>query len=458
LEREKQHDGTILLTFIHPFSRGYKMSNHIALEIIIVISLILLNGLFSMAEMAIVYARKTRLAQQAEDGDPGAKKALDLASDPNRFLSTAQVGITLIGILSGAFGGATLAEALAEEINKIALLAPYSEGISVAVIVIAITYLSLVFGELVPKRLALNNAEQTAASLAPLMHTLSKITTPIVKLLSASTDFVLRVLGAHPSGEPEVTEDDLKSMLNQGRQNGIFEESEQEMVERIFRLSDRVVSTLITPRTEVVFFDIDDSPEEIYQKINANPFSWFPVIQNSPDNIVGIVHLRDLLLQSLKNQPFDIKAVLQQPLFIPATTSALDSLEQLKSPGVEMAIVIDEYGGVLGLLTMNDLLEAIVGEIASSDGEQEAEAIRREDGSWLFDGMILADDLKDILDLDALPLEEEGRYATMSGLMMTRLGYIPTSGDHFEWEQYRFEVVDMDGRRVDKVLVTPINK
>lgn len=427
-------------------------------EIVIVVLLILINGLFSMSEMAVVSARKHRLQQKAEDGNKGAARALELAKNPNRFLSTVQIGITLIGILSGAFGGATIAEQIGLEINKIPWLAPYSEGIGVGIVVIVITYLSLVLGELVPKRLALNNAEQVAATVSPLMQTLSKITTPIVALLSGSTNLVLRILGVRPSNETEVTEEDLRNMLDQGTVSGVFEESEQDMVERIFRLSDRSVSALMTPRTEIIFLDIDATHDEIYQKIARYPLSRFPVIKDTTDNLIGIVQSRDLLLQRVEGPHFDIQKLLQQPLFIPESTPALDVLESLRSTGSELAVIIDEYGGVLGLVSMNDILEAIIGEVVTPHGDYEAEATRREDGSWLFDGMIQIDELKDYLGIDELPDKDEGNYETLSGLMMAQLGRVPVSGDHFEWEKLRFEVVDMDGRRVDKVLITFIKE
>lgn len=431
-------------------------SSGIITEIIIVLFLILLNGLFSLSEMAVVSARKNRLQQKAAAGDQGAAQALDLADNPNRFLSTVQIGITLIGILSGAFGGATIAGQIGTALSAVSWLAPYSEGIGIAVVVLIITYLSLVLGELVPKRLALNNAEAVAARIAPLMRALSRLNTPLVSLLSGSTELVLRLFGARPSGEPEVTEDDLKSMIDQGTEIGVLEESEQDMVERIFRLSDRSINALITPRTDIVFLDIDATHEEIYQKISNHPFSRFPVIQDSSDNIIGIVQSRDLLLQCIEGVSFDIVKVMQEPLFIPETTAALQALENFRSSGTELAVIIDEYGGVVGLVTMNDIFEAIIGDVVVPGSEEEVEAFRREDGSWLFDGMIQVDELKDYLEGIELPAEEEGNYETLGGLMMAHLGRIPVSGDHFEWQNLRFEVVDMDGRRVDKVLVSPV--
>ena len=426
-------------------------------EIIIILLLILTNGVFAMSELSVVSARKNRLQLKAENGNAGAASAFQLAENPNRFLSTVQIGITLIGILNGAFGGATIAEKIGVELNKVALLAPYSEGIGVGIVVLVITYLSLVLGELVPKRLALNSAEQIAIAVAPLMQFISKITTPVVSFLSGSTNFIVRLLGVRPSNEPEVTEADLRSMLDQGTEIGVFEESEQDMVVRIFRLSDRAISSLITPRVDIIFLDINASHEEIHSKIARNPFSRFPVFQGTQDNVIGIVRARDLLLQRVEGSTYDIHKVLQQPLFVPEPSGVLKVLEQFKLTGAEIAVVIDEYGGVLGMVSMNDILVAIVGDMATPEGVNIGEAMRREDGSWLFDGMIQIDELKDHLDIDELPYEDEGSYETLSGFMMSQLGRVPATGDYFEWDHLRFEIVDMDGRRVDKVLVSPTN-
>jgi putative hemolysin len=425
-------------------------------EIFIILFLILLNGLFSMSEMAIVSARKSRLEQQAEDGNEGAAKALALAQNPNRFLSTIQIGITLIGILTGTFSGATIADRLAVEINQIPLLAPYSKGISLFLVVLIITYLSLVLGELVPKRLAMNNAERIAARMSPTMQFLSVVATPVVGLLSASTNLILKILRVYPTTEPEVTEDDVKSMLDQGTEGGVFEEAEQDMVERIFRLSDRGVSALMTPRTDVIFMEIDANHEEIYHLISSHPVSRFPVFQNTPDNVIGIIQARDLLLQRMTGPHFNIREVLQPPFFIPESATALETLDMLKKAGSDIAVVIDEYGGMLGLVSMDNILEAIVGDVLEPYGDEEPDAVRREDGSWLLDGMVLIDELKELLNMDQLPIEDEGRYETLSGFMMAQLGRVPTSGNHFEYCGYRFEVMDMDGRRVDKVLVVPL--
>jgi putative hemolysin len=422
--------------------------------ILIVFLLIILNGVFAMSEMAIVSARKTRLEQQAENGSKGAKQALEMAENPNRFLSTVQVGITLIGILSGVFGGATIASEIAIGLNKIAWLAPYSQGLALAIVVILITYFSMVLGELVPKRLALANSERIAALMSPFMHFLSLVTIPIVGLLSVSTNAVLRILGVRASTGPEVTEEDIKSMLDQGTEGGVIEEAEQDMVERIFRLNDRGVTALMTPRTDVIFLDVQAKQEEIHQLLSIHPFSRFPVVEGSNDNVIGIVRARELLLQCVNGPCFEMRKVLLPVLFMPETTTALEALEKFKIENTEVAMVIDEYGGVVGLISLDDISNAIVGDVISPQGTQEAEAVQREDGSWLFDGMILVDDIKDLLNIDEFPEEKEDHYETLNGLMMSRLERVPESSDHFEWDGYKFEVVDMDGRRVDKVLVT----
>jgi putative hemolysin len=425
--------------------------NDITIEIIIVFALILLNGIFAMAEMAIISARKNRLELMAEEGDHGARAALELSHNPNRFLSTVQVGITLIGILSGAFGGATLAEEIGVFFTRYPVLAPYSEAIGVVLVVLAITYLSLVLGELVPKRLAMNNPERVASRLSRLMHLISLMARPLVTLLSKSTEAVLKLLRVTPNLEPGVTDDDIKSLLDTGRRDGVIEEVEQDMLERILHLGDRSVTSVMTPRPDVVFIARDSTQEELLSIINENPYSRFPVYIQTPDNLTGIVHTRDLLLQRIKGEPFNIQKANQQILYIPKATNILTALERFKDHQTEIAVVIDEYGGVLGLVSMHDILDAIVGDVISEPGDPEADAIRREDGSWLFDGLIPIDDLQNILGLNEMP-EEESRYDTLNGMVMAVLGHIPTSGDHFDWVGYRFEV-DMDGRRVDKVMV-----
>ena len=429
--------------------------NDIRTEIIIILLLIMANGIFALSEMAIVSARKTRLEQKAQAGDKGAKAALVLAEEPNRFLSTVQIGITLIGILTGAFGGATLAEQIGKALSGISWLAPYSEVLGVAIIVLLITFLSLVLGELVPKRLALNNPERLASLLAPPMSALSRLARPFVQVLSISTDIVLRILRVKPSSDPSVTEDEVRQMIYEGTRIGIFEAVEQEIVERVFRLGDRKVSTMMTYRTDVVWLDIDDTIEENLDKIARSAHSRYPVRQGDMDKILGILQVKDVYACIRAGETPNLMALLKQPLFIPEAMTALEVLEKFRQHKQHLALVVDEFGGVTGLVALGDVLQAIVGDIPTIEEEVEPQIVRREDGTLLLDGMLSIDELKDILNLERFPEEDEGAYETLGGLLMAQLGRIPTTGDNFTWGELRFEVVDMDGYRVDKVLITP---
>ena len=426
-----------------------------ALEIPIIIVLIICNGVLAMSELAIVSARKTRLQQRADRGETGARVASELANDPNQFLSTAQIGITLVGILAGVFGGATIAERLAVSLGRLPLLAAYNKPVSIAIVVLSITYLSLVFGELVPKRLALNNAEEIASRLARPMRWLSVIATPAVRVLSVSTEAVLRVLRVRPPAGPPVTEEEIRSVIRQGTEAGVLEETEHDMVENVFRLGDRPVSALMTPRPEIVWLDLNDSPEKIRRTLIESRHSHFPVCQGGLENVLGITRDKDLLARSQAGQPFDWQALLRRPLFVPESTRALRALELLKQSGTHIALVIDEYGGTQGLITYHDILEAIVGEVPVLGHTEEPQAVQREDGSWLLDGMLSIDEFKQIVGINKLPGEERGDYHTLGGLVMMHLERIPTAGDYFDYGGLRFEVVDMDGRRVDKILVRP---
>jgi len=425
-------------------------------EILLILLLTLINGILSMSELAVVSARKVRLQQRADIGDAGAKAALKLAEDPGQFLSTVQIGITLVGILAGALGGANIAEKLAEWIVVVPFLAPYANAIGVGIVVLVITYLSLVFGELTPKRLALNNAEGIASAVAPAMRILAQITAPFVHLLSLSSDLVLRLLHVKASSEPAVTDEDVRSLLEQGAQMGIFDPIEEEIVEQVFRLSDRTVSALLTPRTDIVWLDVDDDIETIKARVLESGHSFFPVAEDNLDNVLGLVSAKALLAQSLAGQALDLRSALQPALFLPETTPALVVVERLKQTHSHMAMVIDEYGGLEGLVTLDDILEAIVGDMPSHGNVEEAEAMQREDGSWLLDGMFQVDEFKALFEIKELPDEAEGYYQTVGGFVMAMLGRIPAAGDHFEWQDYRLEVMDMDGRRVDKVLVVPL--
>ncbi|ODH01873.1 hypothetical protein A4S05_26800 [Nostoc sp. KVJ20] len=427
----------------------------ITFEILIILVLIIANGVFSMSEMAIVSARKVRLQQLANQGDVKAKAALKLAESPNHFLSTVQVGISLIGILTGAFGGATIASRLAVYVKLVPLLAPYSEPLSFGIVVLIITYLSLIVGELVPKRLALNNPERIASIVAIPMRALSAIASPMVYLLSASTDLILRVLGITASTEPQVTEEEIKILIEQGTEAGTFEEAEQDMVERVFRLGDRPVNYLMTPRPDIVWLDLDDSPEENRQKMVDSAYSRYPVCQGGLDNVLGVIPVTDLLARSFRGEPLDLTIGLRQPVFVPESTRGLKVLELFKQTITHMALVVDEYGVIQGLVTLNDIMSEIVGDVPSTDGQDQPQAVQREDGSWLLDGMLPVEEFLELFGMEEWESDERGSYQTLGGFVITHLGRIPAAADHFEWQGMRIEVMDMDGNRVDKVLVVP---
>ncbi|MEH2157604.1 hemolysin family protein [Nostoc sp.] len=427
----------------------------ITFEILIILVLIIANGVFSMSEMAIVSARKVRLQQLANQGDVKAKAALKLAESPNHFLSTVQVGISLIGILTGAFGGATIANRLAIYVKRVPFLAPYSEPVSFGIVVLLITYFSLIVGELVPKRLALNNPERIASIVAIPMQALAAIASPVVFLLSASTDLILRLLGITASTEPQVTEEEIKILIEQGTEAGTFEEAEQDMVERVFRLGDRPVSYLMTPRPDIVWLDLDDTAEENRQKMVDSAYSRYPVCQGGLDNVLGVIPVTDLLARSFRGEALDLTVGLRQPVFVPESTRGLKVLELFKQTITHMALVVDEYGVIQGLVTLNDIMSEIVGDVPSTDGQDQPQAVQREDGSWLLDGMLPVEEFLELFGMEEWESEERGSYQTLGGFVITHLGRIPAAADYFEWQSMRIEVMDMDGNRVDKVLVVP---
>jgi putative hemolysin len=426
----------------------------ITLEILLILILIISNGIFSGSEIAVVSARKVRLEQLAQQGNRKARVAFKLANSPNDFLSTVQIGITLIGILSGAVGGATLAQRLKPLFDKISTLQPYSQGISVAIVVTIITYLSLVIGELVPKRIALNAPEQIACLIASPMRFLSGLTAPLVNILGLSTDTLLNLLGITVSNEPDITEEEIKVLIRQGAESGMFEEAEHNMVERVFRLGDRPIKAMMTPRPDVIWLDIQSSLEENLQKVMESNYSRFPVGRGSLDKCTGFIRIHKLLIAQLSGQKNPLEDFIQQPLYVPENTRALSVIGQFKETGVHIALVTDEYGGIEGLVTLNDLMEAIVGDLPSLEHEEEPLIIEREDGSWLLDGSLDIDDLKNLLEKDFLLEEAKNPFHTLAGFIIHFLEHIPQSGEYFEWNGLRFEIVDMDGTRVDKVLVT----
>ena len=426
------------------------------LEIAIIFILLVINGVFAMSEIALISSRKVRLQQMAKEGNRSAKSALEISEKPNHFLSTVQIGITLIGILAGAVGGATLADRLSVVLSKIEWLEAYSGGAALVIVVLLTTYFTLVIGELIPKRLGLNNPEKIATSMAPLMKALSWLTSPIVHLLSASTDLGLRILGVEPSNDPIITEEEIKVLMRQGAQSGIFEEAEEDMVSGIFKLGDRYIDSIMTPRTEIEWIDLDEPFNIILDQVINSKHNRFPVATGELDNVLGILLAKDLLSASLNGSEPIIADLLLPSLFVPDSTSALKALDLLKEAGAHAALVIDEFSGILGMVTLYDVLKAIVGTIPTAGEEQEIQFVKREDGSWLFDGLLPIDEVKELLGIEFLPDEERVGFQTLGGFIMTVLDSIPETGQHFETLDLRFEVVDMDGKRVDKILVTPL--
>lgn len=422
------------------------------LEISIIFLLILLNAVFSLSETAVISSRKVRLHQRANEGDFGAETALRLAENPNIFLSTTQIGITIVGVLTGVFGGATLADELAAYIESNPAIAPYvglyAHPLALGGIAVLITVLTLLIGELIPKRLALHSPERISAIIARPMLILSKIFAPIVHLMSGTTDIALRILGVTPNDEPSVTEEELQVLLDQGTQAGVFEVAEQDMVAGVFSLSDRRVGSLMTPRTEITWLDVNDSLEAIRNTIVESPYSRFPVCLNELDHVLGVIKARDLLKAHLSGEPLDLRAHLSPVLYIPETSLASRALEIFKKENSELMLIVNEFGGVQGLLTLTDILEEIVGDIEMG----EPQATQRQDGSWLLDGMLPVEDFKEIFNIRHLPDEQE--YETLGGFVMLHLGRIPDVADRFDWNNLTFEVMDMDNKRVDKVQVT----
>jgi putative hemolysin len=422
-------------------------------NILMIGSLIGINGVLAMSEMAIASARRARLQERAEDGSQGARTALALIDEPNRFLSTIQIGVTLVGILAGTFGGSTLAEPLASALDGFPLLSPYSEAIAFTLVVIVITYFTLVIGELVPKRVALSNPTGIAARVARPMVVLSSVAAPIVRLLSLSTEGMLRLLGVREGSRTEVSEEEIKIMLEQGVSGGVFEEAEHKIVDRVFLLDDLVISSVMTPYTELVLVNLDAPPAENQRKMIESSHSTFPVIRGRIDQVLGVVSIRDLWSRMLDGEPFDLEACLQPGLYAPENVSALQALDLLKEGGRDHALVINEHGGLEGIVTLVDMLEAIVGDIPLAGTLREPEAKQRMDGSWLVDGLLPVEVFKEELGLKALSDEDLMGYNTVGGLVMMQLGRIPDEADTFTWKGMRFEVIDMDGYRVDKVLV-----
>ncbi|MFP4321201.1 MAG: hemolysin family protein [Anaerolineales bacterium] len=418
------------------------------MEIIIIFSLVILNGLFAMSEIAIVSASRNRLRHQAEQGSGSAQKALSLSDNPNRFLSAVQIGISLVGVLAGAFGGATIANDLAEPISTVEPLEPYAEQIAFVAVVLFTTYLSLIFGELVPKRLALTYTEEIAKRVAGPMSTIARLSSPIIAVLSFSTNSILRVLNVPQNPEEDVDDADVIAMVRHGP---AFVFAEQMMIEGVLTLDDKPVAALMTPRPEIVYLAADATPEDILRTFSEQPHDYYPVFGAGIDDVQGVIRMREWLLGYVKNEPPPLDDLLHQPLYIPETLDITRALERMYTATVPMALIVGEHGGVDGMLTLGDISNLIIGR----DDPADPDIVQREDGSWLLDGRVALDRLARTLEGFRVPGEEAGDYATLSGFVMKRLGEVPTVADTFTFSNWQFEVVDMDGQRIDKVLVSP---
>lgn len=429
------------------------------MEFVILLVLILLNGAFAMSEMAVVSSRKTRLQQWADDARPGAAAALALANQPSIFLSTIQVGITLIGITSGAFGEARLAGGLAEWLSAWPWLKQYAEGLSVALVVAGITVASLIIGELVPKRVALLNPEAIASVVARPMQLLSLLAHPVVRALSWVTDVVLRLLRLRATTPPPVTEEEIKVLMEQGAQAGVFSQHELVLVSRVFRFDHVKVGAIMTPRIDIAYLDLEDPREANIRRIAELAHSRFPVVRGSLDRVEGVVLARSLLADALAGKPFEPARHMVKPLFVPTRVSAMELVEQFKKQRQTIAIAVNEHGAVDGVVTVNDVMEALVGDIAVLEEAEDRDIAQRRDGSWLIDGAVSVERLKLMLGIEqALPGEDTGAYHTAGGFAMEQLGRVPAVGDSFECHDWHWEVVEMDYRRVDKLLARRVQR
>ncbi|HJV87009.1 MAG TPA: hemolysin family protein [Noviherbaspirillum sp.] len=423
------------------------------MEIAILLGLILINGVFAMSEIALVTARKARLQKLAESGDASAQAAMELGDDPNRFLSTVQIGITSIGILNGIVGEATLAYPFSVWLQHMGVEVRVSEYLATVLVVVSITYFSIVLGELVPKRIGQISPEPIARLVARPMLLLAAMTKPFVRLLSGSTQLVLRTFGVTERTEPSVTQEEINLMLAEGSSAGVIEKHEHQMVRNVFRLDDRQIASLMVPRSEIVCFDVNDPVEDNLVRFEESDHSRYPVVRGGWDEVLGVANARQLLAQTLRGEKPSLTENLQPAVFVPESLTGMELLENFKNSGVKLAFVVDEYGEVQGIVTLQDVMEAITGEFKTHRAE-DAWAVQREDGSWLLDGLIPIPELKDRLGLKGVPEEERGRYNTLSGMLMLLLGRIPQTTDRCDWEDWTFEIVDLDGKRIDKVLAT----
>jgi putative hemolysin len=427
------------------------------MDVALLVFLILLNAVFAMSEMALTASRKARLAVLVEAGDPGAEAAQELHEDPTKFLSTVQIGITSIGVLNGIVGEAAFSEPLAVWLHTaLPLMSLRAAGITAtALVVLSITFMTIIFGELVPKRLGQMYPERVAVLVARPMNLLSTATRPFVWLLSACTEATLRLLGIRNAPSRSVTEEEIAASLEEGLDAGVIEAQEHQMVRNVFRLDDRQIGSMMIPRAEITWLDQHAPLEELLTQMTENGHSRYPVCRDGLDDVVGVIQAQDLLVPLSRGEKPDLGSLMQAPVFVPETLSGMELLDHFRATSAELVFVVDEYGAVQGVITVRDVLEAITGEFSTPSAE-DAWALRRADGSWLMDGMIPVPEMKDRLEIRELPEEDRGRYNTLAGMIMLLLGRLPHTTDVVEWDRWRFEVVDLDGKRVDKVLVSPM--
>jgi len=426
------------------------------MEILFLLVLIVVNGLFAMSEIALVTSKRSRLSKLAEDGDKSAAVALKLCQEPTRFLSTIQIGITSIGILNGIVGEGAFAGPLALWLQALGMDPKISHIVAIVFVVLSITYVTIVVGELVPKRLGQFNPEGIACLVARPMRTLSSITRPFGRLLSASTDAILRLTGNHPHIMPSVTEEEIHAMLEEGSEAGVIEQHEHEMVRNVFRLDDRQLGSLMVPRADIVSLDVSRPLEENINRVTESEHSRFPVCNGGLQSLLGVVNAKQLLSKTLKGGLTEFTSQLQPCVYVPETLTGMELLDHFRTSGTQMVFVVDEYGEIQGLVTLQDMLEAVTGEFVPRNLE-DSWAVERHDGSWLLDGLIPVPELKDTLELKCVPEEDKGLYHTLSGLMMWLLGRMPRTGDIVKWEEWTLEIVDLDGQRIDKVLASKVS-
>ncbi|MCW5695733.1 MAG: HlyC/CorC family transporter [Bauldia sp.] len=423
-------------------------------QIGIVVLLFFINGFLAMSEMAVVSSRRARLVTLVEQNVRGSKTALSLVDDPTRFLSTVQVGITLVGVFAGAYSGATLSDPLAERLATIPAVAEYARQIAIAIVVVLVTYFSLIIGELVPKRIAQSNAERIACFVARPMDVLGRIAAPIVWFLRISTEAVLALLRVRHSSASTVTEEEVKTLIAEGTETGVFHQAEREMLEGVIKVADRSVRSIMVPRPDVIWIDIEDDPKAVLKEVLDSGHSRFPASRGEVDEVEGVIHVKDLLEQITTNNAIDVAAALREPLFVDEHMPILRLLDRFKTSPIHMAIILDEHGSFEGIVTLTDILAAIAGDLPEDEDDTEPDAVRREDGSWLLSGRTAIDDAEGVLGVTGMAADAD--FQTLAGFVLHQLGHIPSVGEAFNWNGWRFEVVDLDARRIDKVVASAL--